>query len=141
MFLFFYGVLLGSVAEGPVRELISAIGPGRPASARGDLYAVPDPCGWYPVLVPGAGRVRGMVHEAGGVDVAALDRFEGVDPSDPMAGEYRREELTVETDDGETLAAFAYLWNRAPTPELAPIADGDFAGWLGLRGERSFTGR
>jgi len=138
--LFFYGVLLDAVAEGPVRALLTGIGPGRRAVAGGLLYAVPDPRGWYPVLVPGDGCVRGMCHAAGTVDLVALDRFEGVDRSDPAAGEYRREEVAVECDDGHAMRAFAYLYNRPVGPDLVRIAHGDFARWLREGGRRAFAG-
>lgn len=139
-FLFFYGVLRADVAEGAIRDLIAGIGPGTPASTAGDLYAVPDPLGWYPALVQGRGQVRGTLHEAGSIDLAALDRFEGVDPHDPMAGGYRREEVMVMADGGRRTLAHAYLWNRGITKELLPIAEGDFAAWLAGTGYRPFTG-
>ncbi len=140
MHLFFYGVLLGQVAQGPVRDLLVGLGSGRTATTGGRLYAVPDPRGWYPVLVPGEGRVRGMVHAAGAVDLAALDRFEGVDPADAAAGEYRRKEVAVCCEGGEALRALAYLYNRPVTPELVAIPHGDFARWLRETGASVFAG-
>jgi gamma-glutamylcyclotransferase (GGCT)/AIG2-like uncharacterized protein YtfP len=139
MHLFFYGVLLGSVAEGTVRELLAGIGPGRPATTGGRLYAVPDVRGAYPVLVPGAGVVHGMVHEAGGVDLDALDRFEGVDPHEPSAGEYRRESREADVAGEGRVMADAYLYNRTIAADFVPIHHGDFARWLRETGTRPFT--
>lgn len=138
MKLFFYGVLMDHVAGGPVRDLLSGIGPGVPAWTCGTLYAVPDPQGWYPALLPGAGRVRGMLHDAGAVDLAALDRFEGVDPVHPSAGDYHRAEIAVETAAGEPAQAFAYLWNHRPAAGLIHLPDGDFSCWLKQMGYRPF---
>jgi len=140
MLLFFYGVLLGSVAEGAVRDLLHGLGPGRATTVRGLLYAVPDPRGFYPVLAPGEGTVRGMVHQAGAVDLAALDRFEGVDPGDPSAGEYRRESVFAKLSGGGSVAADAYLYNRVIGPDLVPIPHGDFARWLRENRARAFAG-
>lgn len=130
MHLFFYGVLLGDLASERIAAMLAGLGPGRRATTRGILYAIPDPRGWYPVLLPGEGEVRGMVHEAGSVDLAKLDRFEGVDPTNPRAGEYRREPIHVFLSEGATIMADAYLSNRAPAPDFEPIAHGDFARWL-----------
>jgi len=137
MRLFVYGVLLGSVAEGSVRELLRGLGPGQPATTRGLLYAVPDPRGAYPVLVPGEGTVRGMVHAAGTVDLAALDRFEDADRPE---GEYRRDPVTALLGDGTEARAFAYLYNRRVTPALIAIPHGDFPRWLRETGARPFPG-
>jgi gamma-glutamylcyclotransferase (GGCT)/AIG2-like uncharacterized protein YtfP len=116
MRLFFYGILQGDVAQGPVRELLAGIGPGIQATARGKLYAVRNEAGAYPAMVAGDGEVRGMLHEAGSVDLARLDAFEGA--------EYRRTEIEV---GGES--AQAYLW-AGSTDGLELIAHGDFARWL-----------
>jgi gamma-glutamylcyclotransferase (GGCT)/AIG2-like uncharacterized protein YtfP len=133
-------VLLGDVASAPIKALLAGLGPGRRATAPGLLYAVPDPRGWYPVLIPGEGTVHGMVHEAGSVDVAALDRFEGLDPQDPKAGEYRREPVSVTPEAGAALQAHAYLYNRQPAAAFELIAHGDFARWLREGGHSVFAG-
>ncbi|MCP5395552.1 MAG: gamma-glutamylcyclotransferase [Sphingomonadaceae bacterium] len=138
MKLFFYGVLMGDVAPPRVQELLAGIGPGQPATVRGTLYAVPDPRGAYPVLLPGSGLVHGRLHEAGRVNIAALDRFEGVDPDDPLAGEYRREEVEALDAGGARHAVQAYLWNREPDARLERVASGDFASWLAQSGQRAF---
>jgi len=118
--LFFYGVLIADIAPPPVQRLLAGIGPGRPATARGTLYAVDDPEGAHPAMTAGDGKVRGMLHEAGSVDLAGLDAFEGED--------YRRSAIVAECA-GEEIAAEAYVW-VAGTQRLEPIPDGDFARWL-----------
>lgn len=128
--LFFYGILQWELAEEPVRALLAGLGPGWPAATRGMLYAVRSARGAYPALLPGGAPkdswVRGMVHEAGEVDLDALDAFEGA--------EYRRAE--VELEDGGL--AEAYLW-VGPIEGLEPILHGDFARWLGEQGERPYA--
>jgi gamma-glutamylcyclotransferase (GGCT)/AIG2-like uncharacterized protein YtfP len=137
-YLFFYGVLIGEIAPPRVRQLLAGIGPGQAATVRGTLYAVPDARGAYPVLLPGEGLVHGWLHEAGSVDLAALDRFEGVDPDDPMSGEYRREAVLAMLADGSTVEAQAYLWNRQVHDGLERLAEGDFARWLAGSGHAAF---
>jgi gamma-glutamylcyclotransferase (GGCT)/AIG2-like uncharacterized protein YtfP len=126
MHLFFYGILQGDVAQGPVRDLLAGIGPGAPATARGLLYAVRNEAGAYPAMVAGDGEVCGMLHEAGSVDLAALDVFEGE--------EYRRAE--IETAGGQV--AQAYLW-AGSTDGLQPIAHGEFARWLRENGLSAYS--
>lgn len=122
--LFFYGVLIADIAPPPVRKLLAGLGPGRPATVRGDLYGVDDPEGAHPAMVPGNGVVKGVLHEAGSVDLAGLDAFEGAD--------YARRPVVATCED-QDVAAEAYIW-VAPTAGLAPIADGDFARWLAQSG-------
>lgn len=124
--LFFYGILQGEVAQGPVRDLLAGIGPGVPAIARGDLYAVRHEAGAYPAMVAGDGEVRGMLHEAGSVDLAALDLFEGA--------EYRR--AGIEVDEGRS--AHAYLWTGA-IDDLELIEHGEFARWLRENGLSAYS--
>lgn len=136
MKLFFYGVLMGEVAPPRVQAMLRGIGPGEPASMRGLLYAVADPEGAHPAMIPGEGVVHGRLHAAGRVDLAALDAFEGYDPANPTAGEYRREAVTVRCADGREAQAEAYFWNRPVDRRLSPIAGGDFAAWLAESGLR-----
>lgn len=118
--LFFYGVLIAEIAPPPVQMLLVGLGPGRPATARGDLFGVDDPAGAHPAMVPGEGIVTGVLHEAGNVDLIGLDAFEGAD--------YARRPIVV-TCEGQDIVAEAYIW-VAPTDGLEPIPDGDFARWL-----------
>ncbi|WP_285712543.1 gamma-glutamylcyclotransferase family protein [Erythrobacter oryzae] len=122
MLLFVYGVLREGLGDWP---FLAGIGPGRTATASGALFAIPDPQGWYPALVPGEGTVIGAVRDASRIDMAAVDAFEGAD--------YARRPISV-LCAGETIMAEAYLWT-APLPARAPrIAHGDFARWLAETG-------
>lgn len=129
--LFLYGVLLDAVAQGPARELVRGLGPGQPAVARGLLYAVPAGGRFYPALLPGGGKVHGMVHDSGEADLAALDRFEDARPDDPAAGEYRRGPIEVTlAGSRERVVAQAWWFNRPVGPLMLPIAHGNFVQWL-----------
>lgn len=134
--LFFYGVLRADVAQWP---FLAGLGRGQPATTRGTLHAIPDPNGWYPALTPGEGIVHGVSHEAGAVDIAAIDAFEGTD--------YERVEIVCEWVPSPANApvvqsrADVYMW-VAPMPEDAqPIAHGDFARWLADTGNAPLSGR
>lgn len=130
MHLFFYGVLREGLGDWP---FLAGIGPGRSASASGDLFAIDDPRGWYPALRHGEGpcssRVTGALHDAGSVDLAAMDAFEGPD--------YTRRAIPVEVG-GETITADAYLWTAPLPPDAPRIAHGDFARWLAETGHTPF---
>ncbi len=130
--LFFYGVLRPDVAQWPFLE---GLGAGLPATTRGALYAIPDPDGWYPAMLPGTGLVHGACHEVGAVDLAAVDAFEGAD--------YARVEVECAKGMGGSVPqtkTHAYLWT-APLPANAePIPNGDFARWLAETGYTAFAG-
>lgn len=130
MRLFFYGVLIEALASPIIRQLLAGLGPGQPATVQGDLYAVQAAGGWHPAMVAGSGTVHGVLYEAGRVDLAGLDRFEGAD--------YRRAAVTVTSAQGE-IEAQAYLWLR-PVAGLERIAHGDFARWLGETGNDPLSG-
>ncbi|WP_183030061.1 gamma-glutamylcyclotransferase family protein [Altericroceibacterium spongiae] len=138
--LFFYGVLLGDVAPPAVKALLADLGPGRKGTVQGMLYAVPDPEGSYPVLIKGTARVHGMVHEARGVDMAALDLFEGIDPHDPANSEYRRIVMEAVLEDGSTMMSQAYFYNREIGDHLVPLEHGDFTRYLLETGFRPYSG-
>ncbi|MFC4257024.1 hypothetical protein GRI97_14130 [Altererythrobacter xixiisoli] len=138
MKLFFYGVLMEHLAGRDVCDMLVGIGPGLPAWACGTLYAVPDPQGWYPALLPGTGRVQGMLHDAETVDLAALDHFEGVNTHDPLTGDYRRAEIEAKTAVGARLRVQAYLWNHAVGKNLIRLPAGDFSSWLKQMRRRPF---
>lgn len=136
--LFFYGILLeGLGPDGGDWPFLRGLGMGAPATTTGALYAIPASDGWFPALVLTQARystvVHGMIHEAGEVDLAAVDAFEGA--------EYARQAVPVDGWDGygETLAD-AYVW-AGDLPEGAePIASGDFAAWLKETGRRPWSG-
>ena len=74
--------------------------------------------------------VRGAVHEAGAVDLAAVDAFEGPD--------YERREVTVLGPDG-AMTAELYVWIADLPIAAEPIAHGDFARWLAETGNRPLS--
>ena len=131
MHLFFYGVLREDVARW---DCLEGLGRGFPACVGGLLFAIPSGAGWYPALLPSTTRdavaVRGAIHEAGAVDLAAVDEFEGPD--------YERRELTVEGPEGGMIAQ-AYVWVSELPPGAEPIAHGDFARWLKETGNRTLS--
>lgn len=127
---FFYGTLIAGSGNDHERAAHALMGEGRAQVTRGRLYAVPDPAGWYPALLPGAGIVRGMVHRAGprfdARALARMDEYEGRD--------YRRGLIRV----GLGMAQ-AYLWRGALPRGARRIAGGDFHAWLAAcRGRRAY---
>ena len=144
--LFFYGVLMPGLVSGRMAELVALLGPPRPATVSGRLFAVPDPRGHYPVMIAaeGAGRVSGSVLTPGSLfgtgELAELDAFEGFDPAEPAASEYVRKKLPATVADGLMLSADAYRWNRAIGTNFIPIPHGDFARYLAESGARALPG-
>ena len=134
--LFFYGVLRPDLASGRMAELVALLGPGVPASVAGNLFAVADEGGHYPVMVAGPGRVHGTLMAPGPrfgpAELAELDRFEGSD--------YARVPILARTGDGSEHPADAYLWTGALAPGLVPIAHGDFARYLAESGAAPLPG-
>ena len=132
---FFYGTLMAGSGNEVARAVHGRLGPGVAAVVSGKLYGIPDPQGWYPALVTGAGGVvRGFVHEAAPdfteADLAALDGYEGA--------EYRRCAVEVVLGDGARVMAQSYVW-MGPLPEGAEvIAGGDFAAFIAERDLRAF---
>ncbi|MEE4154430.1 MAG: gamma-glutamylcyclotransferase family protein, partial [Erythrobacter sp.] len=116
---------------------LAGLGLGAPATTTGALYAIPDPQGWYPALILTQARyavsVVGTLHEAGAVDLAAVDAFEGA--------EYRRQAVPVDGWDGfgETVAQ-AYVWTGDLPEGAEPIEHGDFVRWLAETGRSAFAG-
>ncbi|MGB3711970.1 MAG: gamma-glutamylcyclotransferase family protein [Erythrobacter sp.] len=131
---FFYGVLREGVGDWPFLE---GLGLGAPATVDGALFAIPDAGGWYPALVLTQARyataIHGTLHEAGSVNLAAIDAFEGQD--------YARQEVAVDGWEagGETRAQ-AYIWTGDLPDGAEPIPHGDFVRWLEETGRRAFAG-
>ncbi|MEM1195781.1 MAG: gamma-glutamylcyclotransferase family protein [Pseudomonadota bacterium] len=126
--LFFYGVLREDMsALGADWPFLTGLGLGSPATTTGALYAIPSGSAWYPALILTQARystiVHGTIHEAGSVDLAAIDAFEGAD--------YARQPVDVDGWDGYgDTQAEAYVWT-ADLPEGAElIGHGDFVRWL-----------
>ncbi len=85
--------------------------------------------GSYPGLVyepDSAAQVYGQVFaldDPAGI-LAELDRYEGIDPQAPEAGEYRRALLPV-LREGRAVECWAYVYNRPPEG-LPRIPGGDY---------------
>lgn len=142
---FFYGTLIagsGNAVAAAAHALLRDLGP---ATASGALHAVPDPAGWYPALLPGAGIVHGRLYAAAGrFDAAALarlDAYEDFDPAAPDGSLYVREIVTVARADGLSCTAQAYRFNSALPEGAQPIPGGDFHAWLAERGLEAFGAR
>ena len=128
MRLFFYGTLLQGTGNRVAVALHRHLAKGRPATTHGRLYALPDPGGWYPALLPdpAAPPVHGMVHEslasfAPGL-LAEVDAYEGCTGS---TGEYRRESIGIATAEGAILAE-AYVYNVPLPPGAVALPHGSF---------------
>lgn len=133
--MFFYGVLREGVGDWP---FLAGLGLGSPATTAGALFAIPHPHGWFPALVLTQARfatnVVGTLHEAGDIDLAAVDAFEGPD--------YTRQAVPVDgwSGFGDTEAQ-AYVWTADLPDNAEPIVHGDFVRWLEETGRSAFTGR
>lgn len=139
--LFVYGTLRPGLAPAPVRPALRSARTIGPASVAGRLHDL----GAYPAAVlaedpaaPGGGpapRVRGVLLEIDEASLAALDRYEGVDPAAPAAGLFRRvcaaARLEPPPDAGPNGAAeigegWIYVWARG-TPPGPVIPTGEWA--------------
>lgn len=111
--------------------------PGRQATARGRMFAVPDADGWFPALAhdPAGSIVHGMLHETAprfaAHDLASLDAWEGAD--------YARREIPVE-EGGRTCMADAWLWRGAVPQGAIAIPGGDFRAFITGRGWAEYGG-
>jgi gamma-glutamylcyclotransferase (GGCT)/AIG2-like uncharacterized protein YtfP len=101
----------------------------------GDLYAIADPAGHHPAMVPGESAVHGRLHlpgpNFGPAELAEMDAFEGTD--------YARCVVAVRLADSAELAAEAYVWTGS-TASLSPISHGDFARYLAESGAPALPG-
>ncbi|MFW5633964.1 MAG: gamma-glutamylcyclotransferase family protein [Erythrobacter sp.] len=133
MRLFFYGVLREGVGDWP---FLAGLGLGSQASVQGALFAIPDPAGWYPALVltraGHATNVVGSLHDAGGVDLAAIDAFEGP--------QYERMAVRVDGWEAGGSEAQAYVWTGELPEGAQAIAHGDFAAWLAETRRSAYAG-
>ena len=140
-------MLIRELARGRAAELVAGLDEGRAASVRGRLYAIESTAdgGWYPILLrdPASatddGNVRGVVHDARGVDWAAMDQFE--DAHDGPGAEYARREIPVTLADGSATTAFAYCYARRLPSQAQEIRGGDFAAWLWETGRSQIAAR
>jgi gamma-glutamylcyclotransferase (GGCT)/AIG2-like uncharacterized protein YtfP len=108
-----------------------------PASTCGELYLFLDPGGdRYPFLIPGIETVRGdlvyLEKNTWEETLSELDQLEDYHPQTD-SGLYLRRKKKVVTETGESVVAWAYLWNGSWT-ETLKIEGGDFAAWMSKRG-------
>lgn len=139
---FFYGTLIEGSGNAVARAVHGKLRRAGPATARGRLYAVGDPRGWYPVLLPGPGRVHGMLYDStagfGRTELAQLDAYEDFDPADREGSLYLRRAITVTVGGDAHASAQAYCFNRRLPATARPIPSGDFRAWLDATGLRQF---
>jgi len=142
---FFYGTLIAGSGNAVAERVHARLTPLGPAAIRGRLFAIPDPDGWYPALVPGSKIVRGVLYEAlpsfGDRELFLLDRFEGFDPANRARSLYQRRSLTIDNAMDDKSVAQAYVYASRLPAGARPVHSGDFAGWIKRSGGRLFTPR
>ncbi len=93
--------------------------------ANGKLYAtLRDE---YSSMVKGDGEVFGEVYEVDKDTISLLDWFKRYNPSDNENSLYLREEIPVLVDDGKTVKAWAYFYNR-PVLGFLHVPSGNWRG-------------
>jgi len=134
MRLFLYGTLMGQAETPMARWLAEHVTDTRPATIAGVIHAVPSASGWFPALLRGQGRVRGIVADCtlSRGEMARIDRYEG--------REYRRATLRAKSMAGAETAQ-GWIW-RGPLPEDAvAVPGGDFLAWLAATGHTVLSSR
>ncbi len=124
--LFVYGTLRGQLSRFLPPILHDAIHSLGRAYYRGRLYDL----GAYPGVVPDPDRiVHGELyglHRARAAHIFTyLDAYEGYDPAQPEAGEYRRVQDTVLLPDGRSVLAWIYLY-QGDLSQARLISSGDY---------------
>ena len=143
---FFYGTLGEGMDNPTIRAIRPKLQPGRPATVRGTLHAIPDRDGWYPALTLAdeAPPVEGMLYETKpsftAEDLARLDAYEAYDPVDEADSQYVRRRVEVDCV-GERVQAQAYLFNAELPAEARRIAQASFAAFLAAHGLRALAPR
>ncbi|RLK51455.1 gamma-glutamylcyclotransferase (GGCT)/AIG2-like uncharacterized protein YtfP [Alkalispirillum mobile] len=126
--LFVYGTLIHGALDPTVQNALSQHArPGPIARVRGELLDLGD----FPGAIPatrGQSRIHGqlltLLRPAPLLPV--LDAYEGVDPSHPGRGLYRREIVRAHPRDGPPRPAWIYWLNRVP-PGAVRLPDGRWA--------------
>ncbi|HUJ45163.1 MAG TPA: gamma-glutamylcyclotransferase family protein [Opitutaceae bacterium] len=127
--LFTYGTLRRAAGHPAHRLLADGAELMGHGTVRGRLYQAAD----YPVLVCDAqgAAVAGEVYRVFALQATfvRLDQYEGFDPASPDTSEFRRDLVAVTLNDGRTVTAWAYVYQR-PLFDLQPIPHGDYARFL-----------
>lgn len=142
---FFYGTLIAGNANPVARAIHALLQPLGPATLAGDLYAIPDPDGWFPIFTSGDGTVHGELYAAGPAfaanHLAMLDRYEECDPASPETCAYLRKAQKVRDAGGGAVEVQVYCWSRPVPAGAVRIAGGRFGEWVRLAGVVPFGGR
>lgn len=131
--LFVCGTLLPELVPEHLRGFVRSLTSVGEAFVRGTLYDL----GEYPGAVLDAnatGHIRGWVYRlpADPTVLAALDDYEGFDPTDASASLFIRELVTATLATGEAVECWIYTYNRSV--HLAPmILSGDYLQHLAAR--------
>ena len=132
--LFFYGTLREGVGDWP---FLTGLGLGAEATTQGALYAIRHKGGWRAALFPTQARfaanVVGTLHEAGEVDLAAIDAFA---TGAYATGDFVRQLVEVDGWSGAGDMADTYIWSGDLPDRAEPVGHGDFARWLEETGRR-----
>ena len=125
--LFIYGTLLPGLALHKAMQGARCIGE---ATVPGRLFDL----GPYPALVPGPGRVAGLLYAVSEAQLARLDALEEYDPTNPEGSLYLRQRLPAALAHGRGVCeAFVYVYNRA-VDAATPVPHGDYRRHLRERG-------
>ncbi|HEY0924012.1 gamma-glutamylcyclotransferase family protein [Rheinheimera pacifica] len=125
-YLFVYGTLRQN-ANHPMHQLLAQYGRFvAMARYQARLYQV----AYYPGAVPSnnaADQVVGELYQLLQPDLLlpALDNYEECSPQFAQPHEYRREQQNITLDNGDTVIAWVYVYNRS-TDGLTLIQNGDF---------------
>lgn len=125
--IFFYGTLIPEEAPAQLRREVARLRSIGRATVRGRLYNA----GSYPaaVLDAGGGSIIGELFHIEQDMLPAFDRYEQFIPDRPDASLFRRVTCTAMLNDGRSIDAWIYVFNR-PTTGLPLIASGQ---WRRLR--------
>jgi gamma-glutamylcyclotransferase (GGCT)/AIG2-like uncharacterized protein YtfP len=125
-YLFVYGTLRQN-ANHPMHQLLAQYSCFvAMASYQARLYQV----SYYPAAVPSnnsADQVVGELYQLTQPELLlpALDNYEECSPHFTQPQEYRREQQNITPDNGDSVVAWVYVYNRS-TDGLALIQSGDF---------------
>lgn len=141
-YFFFYGTLIQGLDCPVSRALRGALAPCGPAWLRGALFAIDDPGGWYPALLPGCDRVRGQLYRRtsrfDARALARLDLYEGYDLRRPARSAYLRRSVKVRRASGGAVRAQVYVFNARLPDDAIRLDGGDFPRWLLRTGYRPY---